>query len=176
MLQQALVEPAKREAEIAAKVVDLRALRRKILRGGGRGLVEHGKRFVEAICHAQTGGEPEPGATPLDVGIGDRQGLLKGGNGFRNGAEVVQDLATEQGQRTHIGALPRQGESALDETQCPFAAVLRGLRPCRFQVGLGGAIVVGSVEMLAHSIRSRLWNQSAARRCSSRRRLLSSES
>ena len=148
MLLQALVEPAKREAEIAAKVVDPRALRRKILRGGGRGLVEHGKGFVEAIRHAQAGGEPEPGATPLDVGIGDHQGLLEGGHGFRDGAEVVQDLAAEQGQRTHIGALPGQGEPALDETQGSFAPVLRGLRPCRFQVGLGGAIVVGSVEML----------------------------
>ena len=76
------------------------------------------------------------------------KGLLEGGNRFRDGAEVVQDLAPEQGQRTHIGPLPGQGEPALDETQCPFGPVLRGLRPCRFQVGLGGAIVVGSVEML----------------------------
>ena len=83
MLLQALVEPTKREAEIATKMVDPRALRREVVRSRrGRGLLQHRKCLVETICHAQAGGEPEPGATPLDVNIGDRQGLLEGSNGF----------------------------------------------------------------------------------------------
>ena len=40
------------------------------------------KGLVETIRHAQAGGEPKPGSTPLDVNIGDGQGLLECSNRF----------------------------------------------------------------------------------------------
>jgi len=85
MLLQALDESSEREAEIATQVVDSRALRRELADSRrGCGLVQHCKGLVETIRHAQAGGEPEPGSTPLDVDIGDRQGLLESGNRFRD--------------------------------------------------------------------------------------------
>jgi hypothetical protein len=78
MLLQALDNPSEREAEIAPQVVDPRALRREVVGSRrGRGLVQHRKGLVETIRHAQAGGEPKPGSTPLDVNISDCQGQLK---------------------------------------------------------------------------------------------------
>ena len=83
MLLQALDKPSEREAEIAPQVVDPRALRREVVDSRrGRGLVQHRKGLVETIRHAQAGGEPKPGATSLDVSIGDCQGLLESSNRF----------------------------------------------------------------------------------------------
>jgi hypothetical protein len=83
MLLQALDEPSEREAEIATQVVDPRALRREVVDSHrARGLVQHRKGLVETIHHAQAAGEPKPGSTPLDLEIGDRQGLLESSNRF----------------------------------------------------------------------------------------------
>ena len=83
MFLQALDNPSEREAEIAPQAVDPRALRREVVGSGrGRGLVQHRKGLVETIRDAQAGGEPKPGATPLDVNIGDGQGLLESSNRF----------------------------------------------------------------------------------------------
>ena len=60
----------------------------------------------------------------------------------------MQDLAPEQGQRAHIGPLPRQNQSTLDEMQGPLAPIFRGLCACCFQIGPGRTTILSPVEML----------------------------
>ena len=103
VLAQAARDVAAGKAEIAAQVVDARGLGEETLRSRGcLGALQVGKRPVKIVGHALDRGKADPGPAALGVARGHVKRPLVGHERLGHHAEVVQDVALEQGEREPV--------------------------------------------------------------------------
>ena len=149
VLAQAAGDVAAGKAEIAAQVVDARGLGEEALRRRGcLGALQVGERPVKVVGHALDRGKADPGPAALGVVRGRVQRPLVGHERLGHDAEVVQDVALEQGERGPVGWRGRELEAAPDQPQRRLVAVPGRLGAGGDQVGAGGPGVLRPVEVL----------------------------
>ena len=149
VLAQAAGDVAAGKAEIAAQVVDARGLGEETLRSRGcLGALQVGERPVKIVGHALDRGKADPGPAALGVVRGHVKRPLVGHERLGHDAEVVQDVALEQGERGPVGLRGRERETAPYQPQRRLVAVPGRLSAGGHQVGAGGPGVLRAVEVL----------------------------
>ena len=124
-------------------------LDREVEPGGQRlGLLQVGERAVQVIDHPLDCREAEqcPAARRHRRRGGER-GLI-GAHRFRHGAQVLEQLAAQAGQRKALGGARRKRQAPIGQRERLLVAVLARLLARRRQIGRRSTRVFGTIEVL----------------------------
>ena len=161
VLDEAGLDLAAREVEIAAQEVDAGEFRAQAQSGcGGFGTLEIGERTVQILRHSLDSGKADPGAAALTIVRGGFESLLICGPGIGHiadrhrymsghGAEVMQDLAAQAEQLEPLGGAVSKHQATLNQRQCPFVVVGGRLGARGGEIGEGSLSVLSPIEVFS---------------------------